>query len=90
MESRAPASVQLVLNNVSPPAALGAINGFALTLNALIRGIATEASTSTFAYGVEMGAIYLPWLVLFVLGIVGYLLSGLTPRDDAEREDSAS
>lgn len=82
---QSPASVQLVLNNVSPPGTAGALNGVALTLNALVRAVTTEASTSLFAYGVKRNLLgrYLPWVILIVLSVVGFGLSAMVPKDEA-------
>lgn len=76
--------MQLIINNVTPAHALGAVNGFALTLNALIRAVTPAASTAVFALGVDKNILgrYLPWAVLWAFGIVGYALSELAPSDN--------
>lgn len=78
------ASVQLLINNVTPAHSLGAVNGFALTLNAFIRAVTPAAATSVFALSVDHNILhrYLPWLILWILGVVGYGLSELAPADD--------
>jgi hypothetical protein len=77
-------SVQLLVNNASPPGALGTVNGFALTLNSLIRAVAPAAMTSIFAFGVEHNVLgrYLAWFVLWTVAVVGIGVSALAPRDE--------
>lgn len=53
-----------------------------MTLNALVRSIATEASTAAFAFGVGRGVLYLPWFILLGISLVGLGLTGLTPREE--------
>jgi hypothetical protein len=80
------ASVQLLVNDAAPPAALASVNGFALTLTALVRSATPAAMTSLFALGVERNILhrYLAWGVLATVAIVAFGLSALTPVDPAK------
>ncbi|EIN12458.1 MFS general substrate transporter [Punctularia strigosozonata HHB-11173 SS5] len=77
-------SVQLLLNNVSPPAHLGAINGLALTINSGIRTFTPALFASIFAVGVQKNILgrYLAWVVLWACGMIGYFVSMLAPREN--------
>jgi hypothetical protein len=77
-------SVQLLINNASPPGALGTVNGFALTLMSLIRTIAPATMTSIFAFGVEHNVMgrYLAWFVMWTVATLGIGISALAPRDE--------
>jgi hypothetical protein len=71
------------VNNAAPPSALASVNGFALTLTALIRSVTPATMTALFALGVERRVFggYLAWVVLSALAVAAFLVSGLAPRD---------
>jgi hypothetical protein len=65
--------VQLIVNDISPsPAALGTLNGVALSLQSGVRAIVPALFTVIFAFGVQKQILwgYLAWLamILFALG----------------------
>jgi hypothetical protein len=78
------AGTQLLVNNAVPPSALGSVNGFALALTALIRSVTPAAMTSLFALGVERNVLhrYLAWVVLAILSVGCFIVSGFAPKDD--------
>jgi len=76
--SQAFTSVQLAVNDITPtPAALGTLNGVALTLVAGIRAIAPALFASLFAFGARTQILggYLIWLIMIAMSIaVGILV----------------
>ncbi|EIN12346.1 MFS general substrate transporter [Punctularia strigosozonata HHB-11173 SS5] len=81
--------LQLIINNVSPRAHLGTINGIALTVNSAWRTVGPTAITSTFAFSVEHNVLgrYLAWTILAIWAVVVYFLSALAPKQDVRMAD---
>lgn len=80
------------MNNAAPPGALASVNGFALTLTALIRSVTPASMTSLFALGVDQNILhrYLAWVVLAALSVIAFFLSGLAPNDEELKAKAGS
>jgi hypothetical protein len=79
------------VNNSAPPSALASVNGFALTLTALIRSVTPASMTALFALGVEHNILgrYLAWVVLAVVSVGAFFVSGLAPEDEKRKKTRA-
>jgi hypothetical protein len=85
------ASSQLLINDFSPPGALGAVNGVAMTLAAATKAVAPAALNAIFAFGVSHQIMhgYLAWVVLALFCAIGYILTGLIPKTSRSERHAA-
>jgi hypothetical protein len=84
-------SSQLLINDFSPPGALGAVNGVAMTLAAATKAVAPAPLNAIFAFGVSHQIMrgYLAWVVLALLCAIGYFLTGMIPKKSRSEHHAA-